>query len=624
VSLPEAISEAGIGREPGAFASRVSSRWFLFVGLVALLLASTSITVGYSLDDHIHRTLLGIGQPIAGLHGGPLDLFGFATGNAADAKLLMDQGIYPWWSDPEVRLHFLRPLASLTHALDALLWPESPLLAHAHNLVWFAASLAAASFAFRRVASLPVALLAFALFALDDVRGPAVGWIANRGAFVVATFGFMAMGLQARAMANGSRRDRWLALASFLLALLAGEAAVAIGGYLLAEALFGPATPERGRKERLLALWPFAAVGMVWAGLYAGFGWGASGSDIYLSLSQGLLPFAGNLLTNMGVLLLAQVGPFFWSDFWAMVLPEHRPWYALFLLAWTAPIAWVAVRCWRGDAAVRIGVVGLLFALVPIAATMPQDRLLVNAGWGGALVVALLLRESWNVGWRDAQQSAWRRRTAQLVFVAFAVSHLLLAPPLLALRARSMTTIEGAMARADRSLPSGPGVRDLRVYSLQTAFDPLLVYVPMMRASLGQPTARSMRSLYTGPGALELVRDGAASLRLSAPAGFLPTAPERMLRSLAKPFASGDEVALEGMTAEVLTVLSDGRPREVRFVFDRPLEDPSLRWVTWSETRFVPVSIPPIGGRLSLPAQNVVLALFGRPNEPLPTQELLP
>jgi len=145
-----------------------------------------------------------------------------------------------------------------------------------------------------------------------------------------------------------------------------------------------------------------------------------------------------------------------------------------------------------------------------------------------------------------------------------------------------------------------------------------------MRASLGQPTARSMRSLYTGPGAVELVRDGASSLRLSAPAGFLPTAPERMLRSLAKPFAPGNKVVLDGMTAEVLTVLSDGRPREVRFVFDRPLEDPSLRWVTWSETRFVAVAIPPIGGRLSLPAQNVVLALFGRPDEPLPTQELLP
>ena len=624
MSLPEADSVAGIGPKTDALGSRSMARWFAVIALVAMLLASTSLTVGYSLDDHIHRTLLGLGRPIAGLHGGPLDLFGFASGNTADAKLLMDQGIYPWWSDPEVRLHFLRPLASLTHALDALLWPENPVLAHAHSLVWFAASLAAAAFAFRRVASLPVALLAFALFALDDARGPAVGWIANRGAFVVATFGFASLGLQARAMAEGSRRDRWLAWVSFVLALLAGEAAVAIGGYLLAEALFGRATPERDRKARLLALWPFVAVGLIWAGLYACFGWGAAGSDVYLSLSQGLLPFAGHLLTNMGVLLLAQIGPFFWSDFWAMVLPERRPWYALFLLVWSAPIVWVAVRSWRRDAALRVGLVGLLFALVPIAATMPQDRLLVNAGWGGALVVAVLLRECLSMGWRDAQPSAWRRRTAQLVFAAFAASHLLLAPPLLALRARSMTTIEGAMARADRSLPTGAGVRDLRIVSLQTAFDPLLVYVPMMRASRDQPTARSMRSLYTGPGALELVRDGAASLRLSAPAGFLPTAPERMLRSLAKPFAPGDEVALEGMTAEVLTVLSDGRPREVRFVFDRPLEDPSLRWVTWSETRFVPVALPPIGGRLSLPAQNVVLALFGRPDEPLPRPELLP
>ncbi len=619
MSLRETDAEAVAAPAPVAMAA--PARWFGVIVLVALLLACTSLTVGYSLDDHIHRTLLGIGHPIAGLHGGPLDLFGFASGNPADAQLLMDQGIYPWWSDPEARLHFLRPLASLTHALDALLWPENPVLAHGHSLLWFAASLAAAAFAFRQVAPAPLALLAFALFALDDARGPAVGWIANRGAFVVATFGFVALGLQARWLARGGRRDRWLALLAFALALLAGEAAVAIGGYLFAHALFSDPSE---RRRRLLALWPYLLIGAVWACCYAGLGWGASGSDVYLSLSQGLLPFARQLLTNMGVLLLAQIGPFFWSDFWVMVQPQHRPWYLLFVVVCAAPVAWAAVHCWRREAAVRVGVVGLLLALVPIAATMPQDRLLVNAGWGGALAVAVLLRESWLAGWREALAPAWRRWTARLVFVAFGVSHLLLAPPLLALRARSMTTIEGALQRADRSLPAGPGVTALRVYALQTAFDPLMVYVPMMRASLGQPTARSMRSLYTGPGAVELVRDGASSLRIGAASGFLPTEPERMLRSLRRPFTAGDKVLLDGMTAEVLTVLSDGRPREVRFVFDRPLEDPSLRWVTWSDTRFVPVTLPSIGGRLQLPAQDVVLALFGRPDEPLPAPELLP
>ena len=163
MTLREPDAEAAAAPETVALPAHARSRWFGVIALVALLLACTSLTVGYSLDDHIHRTLLGIGHPIAGLHGGPLDLFGFASGNPADAKLLMDQGIYPWWSDPEARLHFLRPLASLTHALDAMLWPENPLLAHGHSLLWFAASLAAAAFAFRQVAPAPLALLAFAL-----------------------------------------------------------------------------------------------------------------------------------------------------------------------------------------------------------------------------------------------------------------------------------------------------------------------------------------------------------------------------------------------------------------------------------------------------------------------------
>ena len=598
----------------------VAGRWFLLVGLVALLLASTSLTVGYSLDDHIHRTLLGIGEPIAGLHGGPLDLFGFASGNPADAKQLMDQGIYPWWSDPEVRLHFLRPLASLTHALDAALWPEQPLMAHAHSLLWFAASLAAAAFALRQMAPAPLALLAFALFALDDARGPAVGWIANRGALLVATFGFASLGLQARWLARGARRDRWLAVLAFALALLAGEAAVAIGGYLFAQALFGGGAE---RRRRLVAIWPYLLIGAVWACCYAAFGWGAQGSDVYLSPAHGLLPFARQLLTNMSVLLLAQLGPFFWSDFWAMVLPQHRPFVLLLALLWCLPVLWAVRRGWAASPWMATGLLGLLLALVPIAATMPQDRLLVNAGFGGALVSAAVIYEGWRVGWA-ATGSRAARWSARLLVALFATSHLLLAPPLLALRARSMTTVEGALQRSDRSLPAGPGVTAVRVYALQTAFDPLLVYVPMMRASLDQPTARSMRSLYTGPGAVEVVRDGVDSLLLRALGGFLPTEPERMLRSLKRPFAVGQQVVLDGMTATVVSVLPDGRPESVRFVFDRPLEDPSMRWVTWSETRFVAVALPPVGARLQLPAQDVVLALFGRPGEPLPVQELLP
>ena len=610
-------------REPAPVAApshSVAGRWFLLLGVIALLLASTSLTVGYSLDDHIHRTLLGLGRPIAGLHGGPLDLFGFASGNAADAKQLMDQGIYPWWSDPEVRLHFLRPLASLTHALDAALWPEQPLLAHAHSLAWFAASLAAAAFAFRQIAPARVALLAFAIFALDDARGPAVGWIANRGAFVVATFGFLALGLQARWLTNGNRRDRLLAVVAFAFALLAGEAAVAFGGYLLAQALLGA---SECRRERLIALWPFVAAGLVWAGCYAALGMGAHGSDVYLSPALGLLPFARQLLTNMAVLFLAQIGPFFWSDFWAMVLPEHRPFVLLLALLWFVPVLWAVRRGWPTARWMAVGLLGLLFALVPIAATMPQDRLLVNAGWGGALVSAAVLVEGWRVA-RDVAARRVARGAAWLCVALFAVSHLLLAPPLMALRGRSMTTVEGALTRADRSLPGGPGSRALRVYSLQTAFDPLMVYVPMMRASLGQPAPQSMRSLYTGPGAIEVRRTGDASLTLRAAGGFLPTEPERMLRSLARPFAPGDRVELSGMSAEVLSVLHDGRPEVVRFDFDRPLEDPSLRWVTWSETRFVPVRLPAVGERLDLPRQDVVLALFGRPGEALPAPEILP
>ena len=62
---------------------------------------------------------------------------------------------------------------------------------------------------------------------------------------------------------------------------------------------------------------------------------------------------------------------------------------------------------------------------------------------------------------------------------------------------------------------------------------------------------------------------------------------------------AGDVVALDGMRVTVQA--TDGRgPTRVEFRFDRPLDDPDLRFLTWHDGRFEPVAPPPIGGTLVL------------------------
>jgi len=46
--------------------------------------------------------------------------------------------------------------------------------------------------------------------------------------------------------------------------------------------------------------------------------------------------------------------------------------------------------------------------------------------------------------------------------------------------------------------------------------------------------------------------------------------------------------------------------------FDRSLDDPSLHWFAWHKTGFQPWTPPPVGGRVVLPAQSFLDAVFGK------------
>ena len=135
---------------------------------------------------------------------------------------VMDAGVFPWWTDPTLKAEFLQALTVLTHRLDYALWPDSPVLMHAQSLFWLGAA------GRRRRHLLPADAGPDAgsprwprlLYAVDDARGPTVGFIANRNVLVAATFGVSA---RSSATIAGGVTDRgrprfwpWLLLAAAL------------------------------------------------------------------------------------------------------------------------------------------------------------------------------------------------------------------------------------------------------------------------------------------------------------------------------------------------------------------------------------------------------------------------
>ncbi len=88
-------------------------RWAL--GL-ALLLTAPSLLVGLQLDDYFHWGLVTQQNPV--LHtnspASPYGLFSFLDGDPGRVLDLTNLGLLPWWSNPEVKYAFWRPLAEFT------------------------------------------------------------------------------------------------------------------------------------------------------------------------------------------------------------------------------------------------------------------------------------------------------------------------------------------------------------------------------------------------------------------------------------------------------------------------------------------------------------------------------
>jgi hypothetical protein len=98
-----------------------------------------------------------------------------------------------------------------------------------------------------------------------------------------------------------------------------------------------------------------------------------------------------------------------------------------------------------------------------------------------------------------------------------------------------------------------------------------------------------------------LRRTAPDELVLSTPEGtLLDGAWVQTLRSPTRPLPRGSVIRSKEMTA---TVLADrgGRPTEVAFRFDRPLDDPSFLFLTLAEGRLRPLALPAVGQELTMP-----------------------
>jgi len=593
----------------------------LFLSLLAVLLCAPSLWLGLYADDYVLSVALAHPSPAPALARSPWRLFAFIDSEPA-LRRMIDFGGVPWWTSPDLRLAFFRPLTGLTHWVDFRLWPREPWLMHAQSLLWFGATIAAAAVLYRRLMRPAwIAGLAALAFAIDDAHASPADWIANRNATIATLFALLALLAHDRWRRDGWRPGIVLAPLALLVGLLGGEMALAAGAYLLAYAIFLDEAPW---PRRAVSLAPAGLVGIAWALAYRGLGFGASGSAMYIDPVSSPIEFARAVVSRAPLLLCGQ---WLLPSQLSLLLSQsaaHALWLvacglALLLAVLLAPLL-------RRDRTARFFALGMLLSILPACSTFPHDRLLFLVGLGGAGLLAQVLGGlADGAAWLP--RARWWRMPAVAAGVVLAMLNLVLAPVGLARGSADLRTLGRLIEPAARSLPDDPAVRDQTALIVQTptAFFP--VFGPLIQLVAGRPFPERLLVLGSSIHAVTVERPDEDTLLVRPDGGYLlapgeplpgkaePPVDPRYLMSLfdllyrdAAPMRLGERVELTGVSVEVTALTSDGRPAEARFRFDRALDDPSLLWLRWRDGVYDRFEPPPVGARVTLPP--VVVRLF--------------
>ncbi|MCH7592662.1 MAG: hypothetical protein IH989_07785 [Planctomycetes bacterium] len=569
----------------------------VFLAVLAMTLAAPSLWSGWVMDDHFHRLMLTGSDRFPLIFNGSWDMFRFMDGDLERTQRMMDVGTVPWWTYPQIVAQFWRPISTLTHKLDYLLWPESAALMHAQSLLWFGTLVFAVTILYRRLMGPTfVAGLAALLYAIDDAHAVPAGWIANRNGLVAALFGVLAIICHDKWRRDGWRAGWILGPGLLAMSLFAKEAGVAVAGYLFAYAVF---LDRSAWRSRVLSLVPYAAVIAAWRIVWVLLGNGLHGVGLYIDPASDPLRFMVSMATRAPLLLFGQFAlpP---SDTFIIFDDSVARVAGVVFLVLLVGLGWLLAPCIRKDRVAQFFALGMICSLVPACATFPSDRLLSYIGIGAMGLIARFVQVGIE---RDAQGFSRRPRrfgTRPVVWLLVAV-HLVISPLWMAVHSLAPSGPKWLNEQLHVQTPLDASVenQDVVIVNPPSVFH--CMYLPVLRELSGRPVPRRTRALAPGAFGVSITRSDEHTLILTPGKHYLSWGFHRLFRNRNHPFAVGDRVELAGMTAEITGLSAASDPTEVAFHFDVPLEDASLRWLQYKDGEFVPFVPPRVGITVELP-----------------------
>lgn len=555
--------------------------------LAGLVIYSPALRAPFLLDDYVHASMIDGTFPSKR---GVFDLYNFVTD--ADRTVLTERGMITWWADPHLQIRFFRPLASALRWGEHLLFGRNSFLLHLHSFCWWFVTALGARTLFRRALSERAALFATFIFALAPCHVMPLAWLANREAFMSLAFGTFALNAYFQYRQERHVLSALTATLLFSLALLSGEYALCLAGFVFVAEVV---RRNEGLVRRALGLAPFVLPTLVYMGVRTWLGYGPRGSGYYTDPLHDPGRFL-SVAPRRLVTLLANGWMSLDYDTFDATTPY---WMIVGVAVLGAPLLIIALR-WlyvRLDQPERpwfwIFGIGSVIALVPVMAVSPTPRVVGVGVLGVAPLVAMLIERAWFVPEEKPQDRSLWTQLAQLVTMLIAFGHLVHAPAaawLSADRIRDHAQEFIDHAKSLRAQMPNPENRELIVLRavINSFYMPFLLdpegRLPVHWRILSQTSHALV--LRRGPRTLEIIVHPEDRIYSSGP--------DHLFRQYHADMREGAVMTMPGIRMTILSVGPAG-PRRVLYEFDQDLESPKYTWLAENTDGFVVEKPLPIG-----------------------------
>lgn len=535
-------------------------------------------------DDYVQLTVLA--GKVAYPWMGPLNLYGFVSGNPDHVSEHISKGPSTWAMEPTTKVNFFRPLSSALMTLNYKIFGLNPLPYSIHNLLWYLAAIFFLGILLLRVFPQPrgdryhpAVYIVLVMFAVSASHFPAVFWNAARWILVSLTLGLAGLAAHLKWREENWRPGRFLSLLAFIFALLAGEASLAVLAFLAAYELFGRSDPF---KKRLMALFPGAFIVVVYLVIYKALGCGTAGIGAYLDPFNDTAAF----LTALPSKFSAMLGELFLgaqSSLW--YFPQRRPEVVLTGAAAVVLVGLLLFPLWKQSYPRRRRricwmITGMLGSLIPLSSRTPNPHILVIPFIGGSVLVGYILYYWWR---RIKKKILFRNGLALLACSAFIFIQFI-RPPFSWFRASEEW--QAAHERLEQFhhqsvlMELQPHQKAIFLNFSNWSFEFHGYYY---RKLVGLPMPDAWWRFTASTVSLRYHRTADNKLEM-----------EIMNPGTAESPGKGKVIRLPGLRVTVLSTNAKG-PTRVEFKFDRSLADDMYRLLEWRDGRLHLITPPPVG-----------------------------